>query len=478
VPIGIYFGLAGVFLGLGFYSYAAARLFPLVYIVFVAYWFWRERVALKRYWRYMALMAGVALATALPILLFFARYPYYFVFRIAYVANKGKGAVEGQPWLTWGMNVWRVIRGLFIYGETHLRHNLPGRPFMDAIQATLFVAGGVVTVLQRHRLQWVFLWLWLSVMLLPSILSGDAPHFGRLLGAGPAIAVFAGIGWHGALTYLLQKSSGKRRRLVIGLLCLLLLVSVAWTTVDYFDRYGGQPELPEAFYRSDLELGRYLAGYDEETSLYLTPTQEELATIYFALEGPERLTNFTGREGLTPLGVPGRPTVYAVRPWTVDYLSELEQNVPGYVADQRDEFVTYLGLGEISVPGSIPNAMDASWAEVIDLVGWQHSLQEGQLAVTLFWQARSEMDVDYTAFVHVLNEQGEIITQNDRPPLGHSTSNWREGEIVSDVFILQLPDESEFARVTLRVGFYDPATLAVLGEPTILDSNLPAQVTE
>ncbi|MCZ7668392.1 MAG: hypothetical protein M5U34_14970 [Chloroflexi bacterium] len=116
----------------------------------------------------------------------FARYPYFFIFRIGYVANKGTGVVEGQPWLTWLLNVGRVVGGLFWQGETHLRHNLPGRPYLDPIQALFFMTGllyclSVIVRRKSRRTPYaprlIFLLLWLLVMLLPSILSGDAPHF-------------------------------------------------------------------------------------------------------------------------------------------------------------------------------------------------------------------------------------------------------------------------------------------------------------
>ena len=58
-----------------------------------------------------------------------------------HVANKGLGAVPGKPWLTWLGNIGRVFAGLFWQGEGHLRHNLPGRPYLDAIQAVLFLLG-------------------------------------------------------------------------------------------------------------------------------------------------------------------------------------------------------------------------------------------------------------------------------------------------------------------------------------------------
>jgi 4-amino-4-deoxy-L-arabinose transferase-like glycosyltransferase len=119
---------AGFFLGLGIYTHAAARLFPLLFVLFVLFWAWRDWSGLRQNLLNVGGMAAVSLLTALPLLLFFWRYPYFFVFRIAYVANKGRGTVEDQPLLTWLLNVGRMVRGLYWQGETHLRHNLPGRP--------------------------------------------------------------------------------------------------------------------------------------------------------------------------------------------------------------------------------------------------------------------------------------------------------------------------------------------------------------
>lgn len=189
-----WFLTAGVLLGLSLYTFAAARLYPLVWVLFVPMWFWIDKGALRRFWRYIVGMAGASLLTALPLLYFFVRYPYYFVLRIAYVANKGKGAVENKPWLTWFLNVGRIARGLIMYGETHLRHNLPGRPYLDLIQVAFFITGLLKTFRHLMRPQFLFLFLWFFVMLLPSILSGDAPHFGRLSGAAAPLSILTAIG--------------------------------------------------------------------------------------------------------------------------------------------------------------------------------------------------------------------------------------------------------------------------------------------
>ena len=56
----LWFAMAGVMLGLGLYIYAAARLFPLLFVLFVLFWFWQDRAALQRFWLPVGVMAGVS----------------------------------------------------------------------------------------------------------------------------------------------------------------------------------------------------------------------------------------------------------------------------------------------------------------------------------------------------------------------------------------------------------------------------------
>jgi 4-amino-4-deoxy-L-arabinose transferase-like glycosyltransferase len=269
----VWFIAAGFFLGLGLYTYASARIFPLLFVVFTILWFWRDRRALSQQWGNIAVMALTSFLVALPLLLFFLRYPYFFVFRSRYVANRGAGTFPGRPWLTWFYNIGRVFLGLFWQGENHLRHNLPGRPFMDPIQV-LFASLGIFFIIrQRLRRHHVFLVLWFLVMLLPSILSGDAPHFGRMIGAAPPAAILVALGadWlarniGGRLSRQQQIEGeepgerGWRFALGYGLLMPLFLLSALLTVQDYFQHYANHPELAEAFYVSDWELGQYAAA--------------------------------------------------------------------------------------------------------------------------------------------------------------------------------------------------------------------------
>jgi len=94
--------------------------------------------------------------------------------------------------------------------------------------------------------------------------------------------------------------------------------------------------------------------------------------------------------------------------------------------------------------------------------------------ITLAWQAIAATAVDYTGFVHLLDAGGDLVAQTDRPPAGYPTSDWRPGEIIIDHFRVDLPSNMSPGTYPLRTGFYDPATVARLGEAADLGPiNLP-----
>ncbi|MBK8987636.1 MAG: phospholipid carrier-dependent glycosyltransferase [Chloroflexi bacterium] len=458
------FVLAGLFLGLGVYVYAVGRMLPLLFALFVPLWFWRDRAA-RRLWPQVAVMAAVSLLTALPLLLYFARYPYFFSFRMSYVANKGKGVVEGRPYLTWLYNIGRVFRGLFWQGETHLRHNLPGRPYLDPIQAILFLVGLVHLLRQKFNPRAIFLLIWLIVMLLPTILSGDAPHFGRMSGAAPVIAILIAIG----LEKLIQLSPHSQFTIHNSQFILLfLLASLFFTVRDYFFRYANHPQLAADFHLPDWELGQYAAAQPADAALYFTPTQEEMATIYFALADPERLRSYAGGQGLVPMGEEGQTAVYLLRPTAQQALAELQAIFPtGYIAAQYPNFIAF------HLPAAAPRLPVAeissiSFADTITLRGWQAAPADEALNVTLVWQAQAPIGQNYTAFVHLVNEAGELVAQLDRPPAGYPTADWRVGEMVLDTYRLPLPLDLPPGQYTIQTGFYSWPELVGLGETAVV----------
>lgn len=454
--------LAGFFLGLGIYTYAAARLFPLLFAGFVLFWAWHDWSSLRKQLGGVVGMALVSLLTAVPLLRFFWQYPYFFVFRIAYVANKGKGTVPDRPWLTWLLNIGRVVRGLYWQGETHLRHNLPGRPYLDPIQAVLFTFGLVQLWRKKANPRTVFLAMWLVVMLLPTILSGDAPHFGRMTGAAGVVAIVAAWGLHGLLNGRWLHAAKWRQ----GFLVVLLLGGMLGITLrDYFGRYASHPELAANFYLPDWQVGLAAANAGPETAVYLTPTQEEMATIYFAMQNPDGLRSFSRSQTLLPLGKAGKPVLYLIRPDETDTLTRLQNLLPQGEAGEpiAGTIPYYVPVSQIPVPDLQPGG--ASWDGQIALAGYVVARQRDALQVTLVWQAEQETAVNYTAYVHLLAPDGTLAAQQDRPPDGYPTSDWQPGERIMDTFTIPLPPDLPAGTYTLETGFYQLPDVIPLGQP-------------
>jgi hypothetical protein len=86
------------------------------------------------------------------------------------------------------------------------------------------------------------------------------------------------------------------------------------------------------------------------------------------------------------------------------------------------------------------------------------------LPVTLYWQALAEMKTDYTVFVQLLNDAGQVVAQADSQPLAGAapTTTWLSGEILTDPYTLTLPANLPPGGYRLIGGLYDAATSARL----------------
>ncbi|MEM8863042.1 MAG: hypothetical protein AAGD96_32425, partial [Chloroflexota bacterium] len=100
------------------------------------------------------------------------------------------------------------------------------------------------------------------------------------------------------------------------------------------------------------------------------------------------------------------------------------------------------------------------------LQNWEIQAAGNVLDLTFFWQANKSLDKPYTAFVHVLDDDGNIIAQLDRPPAGYPTDEWRSGEMVVDRLSIPIPEGADYSAI--RTGFYYLPTLEPLGQPITL----------
>jgi uncharacterized membrane protein len=113
------------------------------------------------------------------------------------------------------------------------------------------------------------------------------------------------------------------------------------------------------------------------------------------------------------------------------------------------------------VTPSISFPLQVDFAEKILLLGYDlspPSLSPGEaLHLTLYWQALSEMEEDYTIFTHLIDEGGKIWGQKDNFPAGGTrpTSGWLVGEIVVDEYDIPVRGDALPGVYTIEIGMYD-----------------------
>jgi hypothetical protein len=387
------------------------------------------------------------------------------------------------------------LGGLFLVGEQNLRHNLPGRPMLDPVQAMWFVLGLIITIAQvarglrrhiSHFTLYASLLIWFPVMLLPTYLTSDAPHFGRAIGIMPVVAVLMAWGMDGVWTW------ARRRKGATWATALALAAGLIYTGVhtvqDYFVNWAGHPELGAAFQVDFAALGEYARSLPADESVYMTPPTEEFATILFTLDGQDRkgivqtIKSFTSAAGAVPAGRENHAATYLIRPGDKTALRLLERRLAqGKVVETGPYFTVY--RAPAAGPRVKPSALlAANWTNEIALLGYDlpdgpfHAGQD--VVVTIYWRALGKVDLPYTFFVHLLGPfnpatNGPLWGQHDAQPGDgtYPTDAWDPGEIVVDEYVVPIPPATPPGEYELEAGFYYLPTLERL--PVMDDAGQP-----
>jgi len=147
-----------------------------------------------------------------------------------------------------------------------------------------------------------------------------------------------------------------------------------------------------------------------------------------------------------------RPPTYAE---SVELLEKTMQLNP-LLRHPRDENACYALLELAGGQRSAGNSL----GDVVTLLG--HSIQPisgraGQeVELSVCWQALATMDTDYTAFIHVVGQDGRLWAQQDTLLLvgENPTSLWREGWVLYETYELQLPSDMPAGDYTIKAGLY------------------------
>jgi hypothetical protein len=122
------------------------------------------------------------------------------------------------------------------------------------------------------------------------------------------------------------------------------------------------------------------------------------------------------------------------------------------------------------------------------LVGFdlpQTKIKAGQgLPLTLYWQGLAPFDRSWNVFVHLIDREGNIVSQQDQIPGGgqYPTTSWLPHEYLTDSYNLAIPAQPSGVKgpYQLMLGLYDTndfsrlpivdATGKIVGDHVILDN--------
>lgn len=244
--------VAGIIFGLGFHSYIAYRIAPLLlippFLIFLK----------NKYFKpILFFLLGVFVAV-LPLAVYFYAHPQDFFGRTSQISVFS----SATPLFDFGKNIILTVGMFFIAGDFNWRHNFAGAPELWWPVAALFLFGIIISVKNFRVTRYSLLVAWLILGLAPVIISAEGlPHALRAIIVVPAVMIFAALG----LDAVLQKIPKKA-----AILTLLLFALISLQTFNqYFIKWANNPNVASSFSKDAADIGNYLNSLPKETPKYV-----------------------------------------------------------------------------------------------------------------------------------------------------------------------------------------------------------------
>ena len=494
-----HFVAAGFFLGLGAYTYQAARILPVLVVLAFAYFAAWRRCFRRQDSIHLAIVALVALIVFAPLAYYFVTHPGSFSQRIEQASVLDPSQELASNLKALGNGIVDILESLSFSGDEEPTTNLPGRPSLNGFFSILLCLGVFASLFRIKKPASQFLLSWLVVMSIPAILSQFGSIAKRMIGTLPAIMILIAIGtlvpWGKLNQWAARRGSRWARTLAIAILALIVagfVYSAMLTYRDYFVVWARDPDLFTHFEVGPAAIGQYAGTLPPEENVYISPiTPEHPAVIYYSHHRP----GIKGYDGRVCMVVPGRAlvgTTYVI--------------VPGEDPNSLEALPTYFPQGGIVAQGPLhygepyllafrvpqgseaaiapSHPLEATWGSSVKLLGYDldaDSYRPGDtIHLTLYYQALEEMDRDYTVFTQILGPDnpatgGPLWGQSDSEPCqrAYPTSAWTTGEIVQDQFAIPLAADAPPGEYQLQAGLYLLETMTRLPASSAGGERLP-----
>lgn len=292
-----WFVIAGLALGIGFYTYFASRGIPIILILLCLYIWLFQRETLRQRWKGVLITFGLAAVLSIPLVITLLRQPETEA-RVEELAVPLIEAVEGN-FVPLGQHISRTLNMFHSDGDDEWLYNIPNRPIFGPIGAVFFWGGFLVAAwyalkpairagltiagrsTTRSELQpspvleaaGAFVLIWWLVGISPGFISVPAASLGHTIVAQSAVYIIVALPLLPAGNWLHNRfpSDEKRPALILIGIGSLLFVSILLRDVpDYFIEWPSRG-MTRFLYRADIkELAHYLNRHEELSDIGIT----------------------------------------------------------------------------------------------------------------------------------------------------------------------------------------------------------------
>ncbi len=484
--------LSGAAYGLSWYTYLPARMAVVALgLVWLVRW-----LRGQPWWRGWLLFGAGALVVAAPLLGYMLTHWETTIGRAGQVSVFNPAIHGGSALGMLAQNTWRTALSWFWRGDFIPRHNIPLRPVFQPLIAAAFALGAYLAC-HRPRLQrgWGLVLVFLGVMCLPTILAEGAPHFLRATGVLPVLYLLPALGAAHAARWVGTRIGPARAWAMVA----VFLVAHGVAGMHAYHQHLHSQDLYYSTEAGATALASDLNGFlgtpsAKRSSERQDVSQAETRQAYIVSRLWENWPSVRylchGQAGLSLLteGTIADADRVMVAAWPYEDLAAVRAALPAdrlisarEGAWERGDLETesrllYVAFEAID-PEEAPSNAGQTFERGITLVGYaSQRLPAGAIEVTLYWQAAQAVDVNYTAFVHLLDGDTRI-GQHDGPVASgyYPTDVWRPGDLVADRHLIdQVP--AGHGPLQVVIGLYDYRTMERLD--IVADDGRPSEINQ
>ncbi len=495
-----WFALGGICVGVGLYVYFASRLVPLIFAAFVLYLALFHRSMLRGRQIGLLLFFLLPVLIVLPMALYLYRHP-ELESRLGQVGGEALAAVRAGNWrMLWGFVV-DTLKMFSLRGDPEWLYNISGRPVFDPLTAIPFYVGLGLALWGWRRPRYAFMLIWLAVGLIPSVLSWPRGSLGHTIVAQPITFFFPALALVSAWRWADHLPRPALRHVVTALAALVAVVFAFHNVYDYLYRWPRFADVRHEYQAPITAVARYLDAHPEITVAaisapyvdYWNPWSKMNFELYRS--GTTRVAWFNGQ---TCLLVPAEET-YFFLPDHINLPSGLSSNLNAlfragatplatdYPADGiGSTFDLYrwsnralpeawwqavnaapiwIGPETVYLPGESEQTRIAvttpDFGGRLSLVGYEYArthVSPGETwQITTVWQVLGGHGGPLAIFVHLLNDQNQVVAGWDG--LQAAVDSWKVGDLLIHEHQLTLPADLSPGPLRVQLGVYAPDTL-------------------